>query len=110
MEMKDTNAVSGSVMLKQSLLVRKSPPAKKISAYQQIVQLVCATVVAFASYYFATHFIFQTVVVDGDSMNPTLQNSQRLLLNRVEYYIREPERGDIVVLKAGNLVPADARE
>lgn len=75
------------------------PVAKRISGFQQIVQLACAAVVAITSYHFATRYVFQTVVVDGESMNPTLQDTQRLLLNRVEYYFREPQRGDIVVLK-----------
>lgn len=73
--------------------------AKKTSGFQQILQLVSAAIVALASYHFATHFIFQTVVVDGDSMSPTLRNSQRFLLNRVELYLREPQSGDIVVIK-----------
>lgn len=84
---------------KQVLPQRAPSPAKKTSGFQQIIQLVCAAVVAIASYHFATHYVFQTVVVDGDSMSPTLQNSQRFLLNRVELYFREPQRGDIVVLK-----------
>ncbi len=79
---------------------RRDPPrAKKISGFQQIIQLACAAIVAVASYHFATHFVFQTVVVEGDSMDPTLKNSQRFLLNRVEYYFREPQRGDIVVIR-----------
>lgn len=71
----------------------------KPSARQQILQLFCASIIAVSSYWMATHFVFQTVVVDGDSMYPTLQNAQRFLLNRVELYFREPQWGDIVVIK-----------
>ena len=97
-EMNDIKAESKKTTMR-GLLFRSAPPAKRPSAFQQIVQLACAAVVAFASYYFATHFVFQTVVVDGDSMNPTLRNTQRFMLNRVEYYFREPQWGDIVVIK-----------
>src|ERR1043165_582891 len=83
----------------RGLFSRSSRPAKKATVLQQVVQLFCAAVVACASYYFATHYVFQTVVVDGDSMNPTLRNAQRFMLNRVEYYFREPQWGDIVVIK-----------
>lgn len=35
--------------------------------------------------------------IDGSSMNPTLADSQYLLINNVTYYLDEPERGDIIV-------------
>lgn len=51
-----------------------------------------------------TFFIFWLVSsvigryrIDGSSMNPTLADSQYLLINNVTYYLDEPERGDIVV-------------
>jgi signal peptidase I len=66
---------------------------------QQIIQLLCASGIAFASYFVATHFVFQTVIVDGESMHPTLHSSQSFILNRAEYFFREPLWGDIVVLK-----------
>lgn len=45
-------------------------------------------------------FLFRTVVVDGASMNPTLYNSQRLLLEHFNY---TPERGDIIVANCPGL-------
>ncbi len=99
MDINDIKSGSKSSALKRLLLFRTSSPGKRPSAFQQIVQLACAAAVAFTSYYIATHFVFQTVVVDGDSMNPTLRNTQRFMLNRVEYYFREPQWGDIVVIK-----------
>ena len=96
--MNDIKADSKSSTLR-GLLFRASAPAKIQSSSQQLVQLACAALVACISYYLATHYIFQTVVVDGDSMNPTLMNSQRFMLNRVEYYFRQPQGGDIVVIK-----------
>ena len=69
------------------------------SLVQQTIQLLCATGVAFASYFVFTHFVFQTVIVDGQSMSPTLRNSQSFILNRAEFFFREPQWGDIVVLK-----------
>lgn len=40
-------------------------------------------------------FIARPATVDGESMLPTLQNAERLVISRVMY---EPKRGDIVVL------------
>ncbi|MCR5123371.1 MAG: signal peptidase I [Ruminococcus sp.] len=45
-------------------------------------------------------FVFRTVVVDGGSMNPTLYNSQRLILTHFNY---TPERGDIIVANSRGL-------
>jgi signal peptidase I len=77
----------------------KAAAAVPPSFAKQLAQCLCAAVVALSSYFFATNYIFQSVVVDGDSMNPTLSNAQRLMLNRVEYAFREPQWGDIVVIK-----------
>ena len=45
-------------------------------------------------------FLFDFVLVQGSSMYPTLENNDRLVLNKIEYLIGEPDYGDIVVLKA----------
>jgi signal peptidase I len=74
------------------------PPVRR-SLTRQIIECMCALAVALTSYFLTTSFVLQTVVVDGDSMNPTLRNSQRLMLNRVELAFREPQWGDIVVIK-----------
>lgn len=47
-------------------------------------------------------FLLQTTVqkssVIGYSMEPSLQNGQQLLINKVVYYFSEPERGDVIIL------------
>lgn len=40
--------------------------------------------------------------IDGSSMNPTLHDSQYLLVNNVSYYFDGPERGDIIVFRHPN--------
>jgi signal peptidase I len=51
------------------------------------------------SYLLISHFIFQSVFVDGQSMNPTLANSEHYWLNRMAYVKTEPQFEDIVALK-----------
>ena len=41
----------------------------------------------------------QTFVVVGTSMQPTLQDGQRLLVNKVVYLFGEPQRGEVVVFQ-----------
>lgn len=45
-------------------------------------------------------FLFNTTYVLGYSMYPTLHEKDRLFTNKIAYIIGEPNRGDIVVLKA----------
>ena len=45
-------------------------------------------------------FLFSVVVVDGPSMEPTLHNSERLIMNKIVYRFKEPGYGDIVVFHA----------
>lgn len=52
-------------------------------------------VVALVSFVLIVGFLFRVVGVDGDSMNPTLRNGDRLLLSS---RVSEFERGDIVVI------------
>lgn len=43
-------------------------------------------------------FLFEFVLVDGDSMYPTLNDNDRLVVGKIQYFFHEPEFGDIVIL------------
>ena len=43
-------------------------------------------------------FGFQVARVEGQSMAPTLEDQDRLIVNKLVYRIGEPRRGDIVML------------
>lgn len=45
-------------------------------------------------------YIWAKAIVDGDSMEATLQNEDILIQEKVKYYFREPARYDIVVFKS----------
>lgn len=44
-------------------------------------------------------YVFQMAVVDGTSMNPTLNNSDKLIIRSIGY---SPEIGDVVVIRSKN--------
>ncbi|MGJ9381390.1 signal peptidase I [Salipaludibacillus sp. CF4.18] len=46
------------------------------------------------------YFFFAPIVVDGESMMPTLENNDRMIVNKIGYNISEPDRFDIVVFHA----------
>ncbi|AZO95044.1 signal peptidase I [Iocasia frigidifontis] len=57
--------------------------------------LVIAAILAF----FIITFIAQSFVVDGQSMEPTLHDGERLFVNKFIYRFHPPERLDIIVFK-----------
>ncbi|MFC4320202.1 signal peptidase I [Litchfieldia salsa] len=46
------------------------------------------------------YFLFAPIIVDGYSMMPTLQDKDRMLVNKIGYLIGNPNRFDIVVFHA----------
>lgn len=44
-------------------------------------------------------FIARSFTVDGPSMMPTLRSGERLLVDKLTYRFREPQRGEIIVFR-----------
>lgn len=42
-------------------------------------------------------FVMEHFLVEGESMLPTLNNNERIIVNKMVYYFNEPEHGDVVV-------------
>ena len=72
---------------------------RRLGWLRQIVQCIVMAALAFLSYLIISHFFFQSVRVVGRSMVPTLKDSQQYLLNRWIYYVRAPQRLDVVVIR-----------
>jgi signal peptidase I len=47
---------------------------------------------------FIVTFVFQVARVDGRSMSPTLEDHDRLIVNKLVYELGDPQAGDIVML------------
>lgn len=61
-----------------------------------IKSILFAVVIAF----FLKSFVFNSTYVLGNSMYPTLEESDRLFAVKLNLYFRSPNRGEIVVLEA----------
>jgi signal peptidase I len=61
---------------------------------------VKALLIAFGLAAIIRVFLFTPIVVDGVSMMPTLENGDRMIVNKIGYTISEPHRFDIVVFHA----------
>lgn len=69
---------------------------KKFNWKKEMLDWVQAIVIAIVIALLIKNFVFTLVQVEGDSMLPTLQNSNRLYVNRFMY---TPQKGDIIIFK-----------
>ena len=59
-----------------------------------------ALLIAFGLAWVIRFFLFTPIVVDGESMMPTLEDGDRMIVNKIGYEVGEPDRFDIVVFHA----------
>lgn len=51
---------------------------------------------------FIKTFLLEFVLVEGNSMYPTLHNNDRLIVTKVQYYFSKPQFNDIIILNYDN--------
>jgi signal peptidase I len=75
------------------------PDAEKdqTGSLKRIVLDIFETLILAVVLYFGINAVSVRVRVDGFSMNPTLQDGEYILVNRLAYKLGNPVRGDIVV-------------
>lgn len=47
-------------------------------------------------------FIFQPFIVSGESMYPTFNNADYLIVDEFSYHFKDPKRGDVIIFKYPN--------
>ena len=57
-----------------------------------------AIVIALIIAFFLRTFVFATSIVEGASMDPTLEDGERVSFNKIVYFVNEPDRGEIVII------------
>lgn len=80
-----------------------APPKQEPSGYRNFLKQVglclVIAVLAYGTFELVSHHILQSVQVIGASMAPTLHDSERYVLNRFIYHVRDPKPSEIVVLR-----------
>nr|WP_329602816.1 signal peptidase I [Terrilactibacillus tamarindi] len=61
-----------------------------------VLAIGCAIIIALL----LRNLIFTNYVVEGQSMMPTLQDGNRLIVNKTDYHLSKPERFDIIIFHA----------
>ena len=67
---------------------------------KEVFSWLKAIVVALVIAFVIRTFIFVPVIVEGESMLPTLHNADRMIVSKISNYVGELDRGDIVVFHA----------
>lgn len=66
-------------------------------ALKEILSTSLYLLVVLAVTYLVIHFVGQRTQVQGESMEPTLQNGDNLIVDKITYRFNEPQRFDIIV-------------
>jgi signal peptidase I len=71
----------------------KDNPMKEVKEWAQAI--ITAVVLALL----IRAFLFEIILVDGSSMLPTLNDADRVFVNKIGYIIGKPEHGDVIIFK-----------
>ncbi|HLA81509.1 MAG TPA: signal peptidase I [Thermoleophilia bacterium] len=71
--------------------------AKKRGTLGVVLEIVAIVVAAFAIAMLVQAFLFKPFTVHQVSMQPTLQEGDRILINRLIYHFHDPRSGDVIV-------------
>ncbi|HEY3112652.1 MAG TPA: signal peptidase I [Gemmatimonadaceae bacterium] len=80
---------------------RRAPVADRLPTRQILaltVSVIALVVMQLITAVFVTTFLFQVARVEGHAMEPTFNDQDRLVVNKLVYYRRSPDRDDIVML------------
>ncbi|GHV16721.1 signal peptidase I [Clostridia bacterium] len=73
--------------------------ATRKEIWMEVLEWAQAIILAVIIAYLIRAFVFTLVLVDGPSMQPTLETGDRLFVTRLLY---QPKQGDVVVFKPAN--------
>ena len=74
----------------------------KESVWYQVFDLVRFVIICLAIVIPVRIFIAQPFIVEGDSMIPTFQDKNYLIVDQLSYRFSDPQRGDVIVFKYPN--------
>jgi signal peptidase I len=74
----------------------KEAPSQTKSIVRELVETIVITLLL---YVLIRTFLFENYRVVGHSMDPTLENEQFLVVNKLGYRLGDPKRGDIIVFR-----------
>lgn len=84
-------------MMENEAVVKK----KRKSEWREWLE---SAIIAILLALFIKLFVFEFVLVEGSSMNPTLTDGDRLVVAKIQYYFQEPDYDDVIILRYSSTV------
>ena len=82
--------------LEKADTVKKDKKEEK-NVVKEIVGMIMYVVAVFAVCFLIITYVGQRTKVEGSSMEPTLSNGDNLIVDKISYRFRNPERFDIII-------------
>ena len=79
--------------------MRKGKEAPNADPMKEIKEWAQAIIAAVVLALLIRTFLFEIILVDGSSMLPTLQDADRVFVNKIGYIVGKPQHGDVVIFK-----------
>lgn len=92
-------------MAKRKYKYMVEPDEKLVKRKRRIKELIIwiiETILVLAAAYYISFYMLEKTSVIGDSMSPTLEEGEKILINRMAYRFVDPERFDVIVYKQSN--------
>ncbi len=86
------------------------PAKKKPSGLRNVVEWVVIIVGALLVAFIVKTFLVQAFYIPSGSMLPTLQEQDRVLVNKLSYDLHDVERGDLVVFEGPDQAPGQVKD
>ena len=67
------------------------------STIKTVIGFILSVVIALSVSFLLNRYVIQPIVVDGISMEPVLEDGERLLMDKITYQFKDPRRYDVVV-------------
>src|SRR3989338_2103666 len=92
--MRECIRMLGNTMETKQEIPMQDVGKKKNGIWETIRFIAISLLVVFAIRY----FVAQPFIVSGDSMVPTFENGEYLIVDELSYRFSEPKRGDVIIM------------
>ena len=77
--------------------MRREQKKKKKSVMREFMRWILFLVSLFGATFLIVRFVGERTVVSGDSMYPSLEDGDNLIVDKISYRFSDPKRFDVVV-------------
>ena len=90
------HTMQDSPLQEDSAAEKNVPQEKKIHPFLELLQFACIALLIVVP---VRYFIAQPFIVSGASMERTFHTGEYLIIDQVNYYFNDPQRGDVIVFR-----------